>query len=142
MSVYSPTSPLATRQRQRRRARRKPGHVLVSIYACTPSPENDRLYKPIDPAEPEFLKLVQSVRELGVKEPIVLTLDGFILSGHRRHAAAELAGLETVPVRYEQIRRGDDIDTFVKLLREYNRQRVKTRNERTREAAVDVDPDA
>lgn len=120
------------------------GHVPVSdvlLSHCRPSPENDRLYKPIDPTDPEFLKLVESVSERGVREPIVLTLDGWIVSGHRRRAAAAAAGLTAVPARYEPVRRGDDVDAFVKLLREYNRQRVKTRDERLREAIVDVDPD-
>jgi hypothetical protein len=85
--------------------------------------------------------LAESVRKLGVKEPIVVTLDGFILSGHRRYAAAKLAGLAEVPVRVEPIRRSDDIDAFVVLLREYNRQRDKSLDEKLREEAVSVDPE-
>ena len=49
--------------------------------------------------------------------------------------------MTVVPCRYEPVRRTDGVDSFVRLLREYNRQRVKTRDERLREAVVDVDPD-
>jgi hypothetical protein len=75
----------------------------------------------------------------GLKEPIVITLDGFILSGYRRYAAAMLAGLKQVPVRYENIRRSDP--QFGRLLREYNRQREKSLDERLREEIVSVNVD-
>jgi hypothetical protein len=113
----------------------------VRIADCWPSPENDRLYKPVDPGDPEVIRLAESIAKYGVKEPLVVTLDGYILSGHRRFVAAQLAGLECVPVRCEQIRRTDNIDEFVRLLREYNLQREKTRNERLREEIVSADPD-
>ncbi len=74
-------------------------------------------------------------------EPLVVTLDGYILSGHRRFAAARLAELKQVPVRVVPIRRSDDIDAFVRLLREYNRQRDKTLDEKLREEIVTVNPE-
>lgn len=113
----------------------------VSIDEIQPSTENNQLYKPIDASDPAFRELIESIRDRGIIEPIVASLDGFIISGHRRHAAACQAGLETVPVRYLPIRRRDDLDGFVKLLREYNRQRVKSFDEVAREIAVDYDPD-
>ncbi len=42
--------------------------------------------------DPQTIALADSIREFGVKEPIVVTRDGFILSGHRRYAAAMLPG--------------------------------------------------
>jgi hypothetical protein len=104
-----------------------------------PSPENDRLYRPIRD-DAEIVALADSIRRLGVREPIVITADGWILSGHRRHAAARLAGLETIPCRVEPIRREDDPDGFVVLLREHNRQRDKSLDEKLREEMVTVDP--
>lgn len=121
-----------------------PDHNLIAerpIEALRPSPENDRLYRPVDPDDPEIVALSESIVEHGVREPLVVTLDGWILSGHRRHAAARLAGLESVPCRVEPIRRSDDIDHFVRLLREYNRQRDKTADEKLREELVAANPD-
>ncbi|MBM4094036.1 MAG: hypothetical protein FJ276_32205 [Planctomycetes bacterium] len=55
-----------------------------------PSPENDELYRPANRDGPEIQLLTESIREHGVLEPLVITMDGFILSGHRRHLAARL----------------------------------------------------
>ena len=117
------------------------GHVrfLISVSKINPSAENDKLYKPVNPDDPQTIALAESIREFGIREPIVITLDGFILSGHRRYAAAKLAGLKEVPVRRENIRRSDP--QFVRLLREYNRQREKTLDERLREEIVSVNVD-
>ncbi len=117
------------------------GHdrFLLPITKIKPSPENDKLYKPVSMDDPQTIALADSIREFGVKEPIVVTRDGFILSGHRRYAAAMLAGLKKVPVRYEDISRSDP--QFVRLLREYNRQREKSLDERLREEIVSVNVD-
>lgn len=109
------------------------------VASIQPSPENDQLYRPIDSEDPEVLSLAASIEQHGVKEPLVITLDGFILSGHRRYAAAKLAGLDTVPCRIEPIRRTDDLDRFVLMLREFNRQRIKTHSEKLREEIVSID---
>ncbi len=113
----------------------------VSINDLKPSPENDTLYRPVLPDDPEILKLAESIRQNGLYEPIVVSLDGYIISGHRRHCAAKLAGLMTVPVRYVDILRTDDIDAFVLRLREHNRQRDKSNDEKLREELLSVDPD-
>ena len=117
------------------------GHVrfLISVSKINPSAENDKLYKPVNPDDPQTIALAESIREFGIREPIVITLDDYILSGHRRYAAAKLAGLKEVPVRRENIRRSDP--QFVRLLREYNRQREKTLDERLREEIVSVNVD-
>ena len=114
--------------------------LMLPIDDVCPSPENDELYKPIDRRDTEFRKLVASVRDHGILEPLVVTEDGWIVSGHRRHAAAEEAGLEEVPCRVMAIRREDDTDRFVRLLREHNRQRAKTTDEKVREELLTVDP--
>ena len=126
---------------KRKRTAAKLGHgpILLSIDEIKPSPENDKLYRPVDPTDPQTIALAKSIREYGMREPMVLTLDDFILSGHRRAAAAKLAGLRRVPVRYENVLRSDP--EFVRLLREHNRQREKTLDERLREEVVSVDAD-
>jgi ParB-like chromosome segregation protein Spo0J len=92
----------------------KVGHVPLS--SILPSPENDQLYRPIDIKDIEIVALAKSIRINGVLESLILTADNYIVSGHRRYAAAKLAGLEAVPVRRLQIRRDDDLNAFVHLL--------------------------
>ncbi len=60
-----------------------------------PSPENSDIYDPFENKK-DFQSLVESVRAKGILEPLVLTLDDFILSGHRRHAAAVVAAVPTL----------------------------------------------
>jgi hypothetical protein len=118
-------------------------HARVShirVADIEPSAENLQLYKPVDPDDPEILALAESIRTHGVKVPLVITLDNYILSGHRRYVAATLAGLEEVPCVVEQIYRFED--EFLPLLREYNRQRVKSIDEVLREEIVSAaDPE-
>lgn len=114
---------------------------LVRLRQICPSPENDKLYRPIDPNDAEIRAMAASMRKVGVLEPLVITRDGFVVSGHRRRAAAKLANLQEVPCRRLPIRRIDDIDAFVRLLREYNRQRDKTHAEKLREELVTISAD-
>ena len=62
----------------------------VCTSAIEPAPLNDELYDPVNESEPSFRALSDSIRELGILEQIVVSADGYILSGHRRHAAARL----------------------------------------------------
>lgn len=111
---------------------------LSEIY---PSPENDQLYRPVLNSDPAIVALAESIQIFGLREPLVLSLDGFILSGHRRYAACKLAGLTTIPCRFEDVRHDSDPDRFLTLLREHNRQRVKSLDEQIREAVIDADPE-
>ncbi|MCH8859230.1 MAG: hypothetical protein IID54_06590 [Proteobacteria bacterium] len=52
-----------------------------------------------------------------------------------------MAKKKTAFCRIEPIRRADDIDHFVTLLREHNRQREKSFDEKLREELVSMDPD-
>jgi excisionase family DNA binding protein len=113
----------------------------VRLSDIKPSPENDQLYRPVDPDDPGIIELARSIMLHGIREPIVVTEDNRILSGHRRYAACQRLGMELVPVRVEPIRREDDIDGFVVLLREYNRQREKSFDEKLREELLDVNPE-
>ncbi len=129
------------------RSRRKSGPKFdhdrifrrVAIDDIYPAPENESIYKPITPTDPDLLALADSIKERGIREPLVISQDRFILSGHRRHAAAKIAGLSRVPCRIEPISHQDP--GFLPLLREYNRQRVKTLAEVTREEVVSADPE-
>ena len=105
----------------------------IDIDSVKPSPENDILYKPVDPEDPEIIKLSKSIWCEGVLNPIVYTADGYIESGHRRHCAARLAGLVEIPAILSDIRRGDDLEAFTARLAEHNRQRKKSFDEEVRE---------
>ena len=104
-----------------------------------PSPENLGIYKPVRPDDDGVRDLAASIGREGVLEPLVVSADGFLLSGHRRKCAAELAGLTVVPVRVLPVSTDDPVRLRT-LLREFNRSRDKTRTERAREAIIDVDP--
>jgi ParB-like chromosome segregation protein Spo0J len=112
----------------------------MPLSALTPGKVNDVLYRPVDPNDPELQALAESIAANGLREPIVATSDHVILSGHRRYAACKLAGLSEAPCRVlADIHSADP--QFVVLLREHNRQRVKTADERVREEVVSANPE-
>ena len=88
----------STVKRRRRKTAAKPSRngdtEHVSLESIQPSPENDLIYRPVDETDPEFIELAASIREHGILEPLIVTADEYIVSGHRRHAAAKLAGLD------------------------------------------------
>lgn len=132
------------RKRNSRRQNTKPGldQILkVPIDSVRPSPENNLVYRPVNDDDPELIALSESIGRHGIREPLIVTEDNWIVSGHRRHAAARLAGIDTVPVRVAPIRREDDKDKFIEFLRECNRQRDKSFDEKLREELISVDPD-
>lgn len=112
---------------------------ILPRHAIRPSPENDKLYRPIVETDPEIIALAGSIREHGVKEPLVITADNYILSGHRRFVASGIAGLKELPCRVDSV--FHDSEKFMVLLREYNRQREKSRDEKLREAVVSANPE-
>jgi hypothetical protein len=114
-------------------------HVRLSTILR--SPENDSLYRPINRDDPDIIALANSIREHGILEPLIVTADGFIVSGHRRCVAASIAGLDNVPIRRVRVRRAANPDAFLRLLREHNRQRDKTNAEKLREELASVDTD-
>jgi hypothetical protein len=123
---------------------RKPKLGQVSIQerplrAICPSPENEKLYRPVSTRDPEVIALAHSIREHGLREPIIVTTDGYILSGHRRYVACKLAGLTTLRCRVENVHSSDP--QFIVLLREYNRQRVKLFDEVVREEVLSMAPE-
>lgn len=115
--------------------------TFVPITSIHPTPENWRIYNRPE-ADDQFPALVDSVEEHGVLTPITISEDNFILSGHRRHAAAEAAFLEFVPVIVAE---GVEIGPMtpeerVKVLVIHNRgARVKTTTEAISEVMAGVD---
>jgi hypothetical protein len=115
--------------------------LLILVERLIPSPENDTLYRPVDPADPEIVEMADSVRAHGIQEPLIVTADHYIISGHRRLIAAKLAGLAGVPCKVLDFCKDDDHDQFMQLLRECNRQRIKTFDEKLREVIVSANPE-
>lgn len=115
--------------------------AMIPISEVRPSPENDKLYRPADPNDPEIIGLAEGIARDGVLVPLVIDLGGWIISGHRRYLAAKLAGLVEVPCQIEPIHKEDDLDAFMVLLREHNRQRIKSIDEIAREEAISFDPE-
>lgn len=106
---------------------------MMRLDDLKPSPKND-LYRPVNPKDPEVQKLAELIIQQGLIEPIQITEDGFILSGHKRAAACKLAGYRVVRCIEFPIRHDDP--KFLEYLVSCNAQRVKTRTEATREALV------
>jgi hypothetical protein len=95
----------------------------------------------VDLNDPEIRRLAASIKKHGIKEPLVITADRYILSGHRRYAAAMLVGQVTVPCRVMRFKRaGMDKSKYIEQLREHNRQRDKNLTEKLREELVSIDP--
>ena len=119
-----------------------PNADYLSIEDVYPSPENDDIYGEIDTTTNELISLANDIVANGIREPIVVTTDNFILSGHRRFHAAKLARLGKVPVRFVDFARADlsEID-YKKELRSYNRQRLKSPAVQHREMLLDIDPE-
>jgi ParB-like nuclease domain len=115
--------------------------ILIPMVDIYPSPENAKLYHPVDSEDPAVLALSDSIAERGLLEPLVVTSDHYIISGHRRYTAARLAGLDELPCRISSISRTEDPDGFIVALREHNRQRVKSLDETIREAVVSANPE-
>ncbi|WON75149.1 ParB N-terminal domain-containing protein [Nitrosospira sp. Is2] len=104
--------------------------------------ENDLLYEPFGTANSDDAALVVSINELGVQEPLTLSNDGFLLSGHRRLAAAKYLRLETVPVRFKDINFAElSKPERLEELRSFNQQRDKTPGEKIREQLLQIDPE-
>lgn len=112
--------------------------VWLPMGEVHPAPENDLLYKPISLDDPDIRELAESIRIRGLLQPITVTRDGFIVSGHRRHAACRL--LRKTEIACERLDVDRDDPEFEQLLVEYNRQRVKSLDEMLRERVVASNP--
>lgn len=99
---------------------------VVPADAIRPSPENEEIYGPINTnSDPALPALMRSIDRIGLEEPIIVTTDSFILSGHRRFAALRLLGWDYIPVRFANVARNGSTD-YHRLLAQYNPQRVKS----------------
>ncbi len=93
---------------------------IRSIPLAALHPFKDHPFKVLD--DEAMAETVESVKQIGVVVPLIArpSEDGYeIVSGHRRHHAAELAGLDTVPVIVREM----DDDSAVIFMVDSNLQR-------------------
>jgi hypothetical protein len=119
----------------------RPGDRLVRlpIGSIRPTPENDLIYRPVRADDPDIRDLARSIEKLGLQEPLLVSRDGFILSGHRRYAACLLLGMRYVDCRVKDISRADP--EFETMMVACNRQRVKSLDELMREQVIASSPE-
>jgi len=112
---------------------------MVPMDRIKPSPENDDLYGEIKNDE-QMERLIDSIQKRGLGDPLLLTKDRFILSGHRRYYALSHLKYEDAPCYLSDISRNGNSE-FHSDLAEYNPQRVKTVGSILKESLLrDSDP--
>jgi ParB-like nuclease domain len=119
-----------------------PRIVMADARELKPSPENELLYRERTLNDSDYARLVESVHKDGVQAPLLVSQDGYIISGHQRGRAAIATERYSVPVIYLNIRRSDYTrDQWLAILREHNCGREKSFDELIRENLIDIDPD-
>jgi hypothetical protein len=112
---------------------------LIPLERIRPHWLNDGIYGPVDPNDSDVRALAQSIQDFGLKEPLLLTCDWYLISGHRRRVACKLAGMKEVPCVVEDY---DANDSRVPAqIVACNRQRVKTGDAILREEVILSDPE-
>jgi hypothetical protein len=103
---------------------------------------NRRIYGDIKKTDPHVQDIAKDIRKSGFRRscPIVLTLDDFLISGHCRRLAAIMAGRKMVPTMCEPVYSWEE-DKYLKLLVQYNAQRVKTLDAHFRERFIQAADD-
>lgn len=101
--------------------------VRVDLERLKPHPINDEIYSFNSQDHKELKK---SIILLGLLEPIVITNDNLILSGHRRYGVIKELGWEDVDCRLV------DVENPKIFIVEANRQRKKTTEEILKEAII------
>jgi len=92
----------------------------AQVSELSQHPKNDEIYGDTNELAETF---TESIREKGVLEPLVITDDKQVISGHRRLEAARNVGIESVPVRKSEFE--SELAEREALI-EFNRQREKT----------------
>ena len=116
--------------------------VRKRVASLKPSPENGQIYREVSSQNSDVIDLAKSIKRNGLREPLVVTKDRYVVSGHRRLAALQLIGQKQASCLVLACSRSDlSKDEYLALLRDYNRQRVKNPAELVRETMIDIDPD-
>jgi hypothetical protein len=119
--------------------------INLPIASIHETPENWTIYRKPDASDQVWLDLCASVKEHGIRDAITISLDGYIISGHRRYLAAVANHLLEIPCVIDPDVVMEDLssDERVALLTGQNKGiRIKTDSELYLEAAATVDPEA
>lgn len=79
--------------------------IQIDPRELQPHPENPR--GRIDPTDPEVVALAENFASHGIIQPLVILPNMLIIAGHRRQAAAILAGMVTVPAIVRTMQPGE-----------------------------------
>lgn len=101
--------------------------MLYGTTALKPHPVNQKLYG----AETIPQDFIDSIKENGILEPLVIKRDGTIISGHRRWLTAKALNMESVPVRVLEFE--NELDEREAIIT-FNKQREKTFSQKMAEA--------
>lgn len=114
--------------------------TYVLLTHLSPAPRNVRRH-----ARKQIRKLARSIDEFGFNVPILATRDGRIVAGHGRYLAAQLLGLEKVPVIFiddltpEQIRLFAIADNRLHDLSDFSEEALKLELSELLDLGVDLD---
>ncbi|MCK4905995.1 MAG: ParB N-terminal domain-containing protein [Spirochaetes bacterium] len=72
----------------------------IDPFLLKPHPENNSIFN--QESEEDFERLKQDIKQYGIHDPLIITPEMTIITGHRRCQAALELKLETVPIRYLQ----------------------------------------
>jgi len=104
------------------------------------APENPLIYDNFGHDNKDDQLLVESIKEHGIREHLVLSEDHYLLSGHRRLSVASFLCMLKVPVRIVKVNYLNlPLSERLELLRSFNFQRDKSPNERIREELLSID---
>ncbi|MGH2355787.1 MAG: ParB/RepB/Spo0J family partition protein [Chloroflexota bacterium] len=76
-----------------------------------PNEQNPR--GPVDPDDSAIQELAASIRAQRLLQPLLITPDGTVVAGHRRLAAARLAGLHEVPVTVRELSEREQLESML-----------------------------
>lgn len=100
----------------------------VDISQLTPHPKNLEIYGDEDVSE-----LASSIEKMGLRQPITITDNNVIISGHRRAKAYQVLGYPTIPATVQHY---DSVEDEIEDLILINHTRVRSKEQMAREAAM------
>ena len=69
----------------------------VRLRDILPCPENDDIYAAPSMDDPDIIELIKSIKANGLLEPIRISVDNVIISGHRRRILRASGGASNGP---------------------------------------------
>lgn len=84
---------------------------FVNISSLKPYPRNNYFFDDIIGSD--WDNLLKSIKEIGLQEPIIITKNNMIVSGHQRVRACKELGIDTVEAVYREYATEDDLTRAV-----------------------------